>query len=100
MNFCPNKPYDLNEIKSLLELQRELIRMDFEKLITESSQKPEIVPREKLIQILGCSSSWLSKVTTRGDIPSITISGRVFYDLREISKIKVKKKLFSVRKYR
>ena len=84
---------DLNDVKSILENHRELMKKEIEVLINENSQSPALVPRAKLLEILDCSASWLSKVTTNGEMPSITIGGRVFYDMREIKKQNVLKNL-------
>lgn len=86
MNFYDLQQIDISDFKSILTNQRELMIQELEKLIDENSQSPSIVSRSKLLKILDCSASWLSKVTTNGEMPSITIGGRVFYDLRELSK--------------
>ena len=86
MNFYDLQQIDISDFKSILTNQRELMIQELEQLIDENSQSPSIVSRSKLLKILDCSASWLSKVTTNGEMPSITIGGRVFYDLQEIKK--------------
>lgn len=88
---------DLNDVKSILDLHREQMKKELEEMINEVSLSPVIVSRAKLIEILDCSSSWLSKVTANGEMPSVTIGGRVFYDLKEIKNQKALKK-YQIRK--
>ncbi len=92
--------FDLNDVKSILEEHKKDMLGEIESLISERSPNPQIVSLEKLIEILECSSSWLSKVTTSGEIPSFTIGRRVYYDLNEISKLQETNKLPSFKKRR
>ena len=86
MNQFIIKQIDINDVRSILEDHRKELMAEIEMILSKSSQNPELVSRSKLLKILDCSPSWLSKVTTNGEMPSITIGGRVFYDLRELSK--------------
>ena len=76
--------FDINDVKSLLEDHHTQMKKEFEEIINNVSQSPIIVTREKLIEMLDCSASWLSKLTKSGELPSILIGSRVFYDIREI----------------
>ena len=92
---------DLDDFKSILETHRHQMKNEIEEILLNSSQCPVLVPRNKLIEMLDCSSSWLSKVTTSGQMPSIVVGGRVFYDLKEIAKknvLHIQKKNWSVKK--
>jgi len=80
---------ELSDIESILESHRNQLIDEIKEILMSTSQTPAIVSRMKLIEILDCSSSWLSKLTTRGDMPSFVIGGRVFYDLMEICKKKI-----------
>ena len=77
---------DINDVKSIIETFHSQIKMEIEEMINKVAQIPVILTRKQLIEKIECSSSWLSKVTTSGEMPSIAIGGRVFYDLREIAK--------------
>jgi hypothetical protein len=77
---------DMNDLKSILDNHKQELKKEIEEILLNSSQCPVLVPRNKLIEMLDCSASWLSKVTTSGEMPSIVIGGRVFYDLKEIAK--------------
>jgi len=72
VSLACNKKNDLpNEIKPLIS----------------DIKNDEILTREKVLELLDCSETWLSKMTNNGTILAIRIGNRVYYSKQGILNI-------------
>lgn len=78
-------------IKNLLEQHKNELISEVKSLISELNYD-EILTRDKVLEMLDCSETWLSQMTTNGTIPSRRIGNRVFYSKNDILNIKKKRR--------
>ena len=78
-------------IKNLLEQHKNELISEVKTLISELNYN-EILTRDKVLEMLDCSETWLSQMTTNGTIPSRRIGNRVFYSKNDILNINKKKR--------
>ena len=67
-----------NTLTNSLEQHKTDLLNEIKSLISEINND-EIFTREKVLEILDCSKTWLSQMTTNGTIPYGRIGNRVYY---------------------
>ena len=78
-------------LKNLLEQHKNELITQVKSLISELNYD-EILTRDKVLEVLDCSETWLSQMTANGTIPSRRIGKRVFYSKNDILNINKKKR--------